>query len=241
MLINLKSVYYIYNQNLPSQETALKDVSFTIEANEIIALSGKSGSGKSTLGMVLSRLIKPTSGEIEFKPDVKVTYSPQYPEHSFFMDTVQAELEYSLNRQQVQPAIITPTIHLAATRLGLEPEKYFARHPQSLSGGEARRLGLALTAIYDADVFVFDEPTLALDRFGFDAIVDYLLMLKTEGKTIILITQDSDLIEQLANKLIILESGSIFWSGKWQEYFRSREWINHPLPPTENIINKLTN
>lgn len=193
--------------------TVLAPVSFTLNAGEITVLSGPNGSGKTTLLSCMTGLVRPSSGtvtvdgfdlyrdEIEvrrrlvFVPDVPKFYLELTAwEHLRFIAMANNDLQNFEGRAE-----------LLLEKLGLwQVKDYFPHH---YSRGMRLRLGLALALIRPFDVLLLDEPTSALDADGVALFSNELRELRTQGKTILMSTHDTGLMDQLADRSFILRQG----------------------------------
>lgn len=193
--------------------TVLAPVSFALNAGEITVLSGPNGSGKTTLLSCMTGLIRPSSGivtvdgfdlyrdEIEvrrrlvFVPDVPKFYLELTAwEHLRFIAMANNDLRNFEGRAE-----------MLLGKLGLwQVKDYFPHH---YSRGMRLRLGLALALIRPFDVLLLDEPTSALDADGVALFSNELRELRTQGKTILMSTHDTGLMDQLADRSFILRQG----------------------------------
>src|SRR5687768_7663403 len=157
---------------------AVDDVSFSIEEGETFGLVGESGSGKTTTGRCLLRLIEPTSGDVRFRGDNVLTFSPsQLRAARRQMQIVFQDPYSSLNpRMRAREIVEEPLIiHRLGGRtgrrarvaelfklVGLDPI-HFERYPHEFSGGQRQRIGLARALALTPSFVVLDEPVSALD------------------------------------------------------------------------------
>jgi energy-coupling factor transport system permease/ATP-binding protein len=175
-----------------------------IKAGEIVALMGPNGSGKTTLALTLAGLVAPFSGEIVVPREPHllgsrelsrfVGFVPQNPAHSFHFSTVATELEAS--------AAAPDKVAESITRWNLE--SLLEVHPLRLSGGERRRLALALATLHSPRLLVLDEPSQSLDRAARIELIQWLSSLSGEGTAIILATHDRELVEAVDARVVEL-------------------------------------
>jgi len=248
MKITTRQVSLTYNQGLPGQVSALQGINIEIEPGACLAISGPSGSGKTTLGLVLAGLLKPTEGMISYEPksaespiEPAIVYSPQFPEYTFFCETVKEELSYALIKRNLAQEEIEKRIRKIALALGMEKADLLRSSPLALSKGEARKVGLGIIAVWHPEVMILDEPTISLDRKSQREVIAFLKQVLAEGVTLIIITQDEELIGELAGRMIILNEGKMVWSGKPEDYWSSSIWEIHLLSPPSNLICKWIN
>ncbi len=191
----------------------LKDISFDIYDGERLLLLGENGSGKTTILRLLSRLNKPTGGNIQqmINPKLKNNYHGkkwfkdigivyQNPNYQLFMQTVEKEVAFNALSREYANEIIK--------MFGLEHIKN--RHPQSLSEGQKRRVSIAAVVAGAPKVLFLDEPTVGQDYNGLCELVSILNELHNKsGNTMITITHDMRCAEALCDRAILIENGVI--------------------------------
>ena len=166
-------------------------LNFSVRAGEICAFRGPNGSGKTTLAMTLAGLLLPLRGSVSMggvdphplrsrELASLVGVVPQNPAHSFFRSSVRAELG-GAGAEEV------------ASRWGLG--HVLDHHPLSLSGGQQRRLALALALHADQKLLVLDEPSQSLDEAGMSELVRYLREATRRGVAVVMATHDDALVE----------------------------------------------
>jgi energy-coupling factor transport system ATP-binding protein len=192
----------------------VRDVELVIEAGERIALSGPNGSGKSTLGRLLVGLLKPAHGIVRLlgqdpsrlsnrRLAELAGYIFQDPEVGFIADRVIDEVTAGL------PARRRGEAEAVLERLGLPPAEFGGRSPYQLSGGEARRLSLAVALVRQPALLVLDEPTFGQDRRGYDALLQILRERISTGASVIAATHDERFVADFADRRIELAEGWI--------------------------------
>jgi energy-coupling factor transport system ATP-binding protein len=183
---------------------ASSGLNLEIKAGEIVALMGPNGSGKTTLALTLAGLATPLSGHIAEPQDPHlldsrdlsrfVGFVPQNPAHSFHCSTVVAELEAS--------AAAPDKVAESISRWNLE--SLLEVHPLRLSGGERRRLALALATLHSPRLLVLDEPSQSLDRVARAELIRWLHSLSGQGTAIVVATHDRELVEALDTRVVEL-------------------------------------
>jgi macrolide transport system ATP-binding/permease protein len=199
---------------------ALKDVSLTIAAGEMVAIVGASGSGKSTLMNILGCLDRPTSGSYrvlgrdtrDMEPDELAALRREHFGFIFQRYHLLPDLTAAGNVET--PAIYlgrepAERHHLAAQlldRLGLRER---AGHtPNQLSGGQQQRVSIARALINGGEIILADEPTGALDTHTGEEVMNILRELNSEGRTIIIVTHDMKVAEH-GDRIIEILDGEI--------------------------------
>ena len=194
--------------SLEGETEALKDISFSVEAGEFVAIIGQSGCGKSTLLSLISGIITPTAGMVLVDgkpvngPSRKVGYMLQQ-DYLFEWRTI---LENTVLGAEIQGADMGKARARARellTRYGLGQ---FVHHlPRQLSGGMRQRVALARTLCTEPDVVLLDEPFSALDSQTRLALADEITeILRRERKTAILVTHDIAEAISMSERVIVL-------------------------------------
>ena len=205
-MLDLKELTY---QPQTGNKKVIDNLSFTVNENEIIIICGKSGSGKTTLIEIISGLIKPQKGRITWKKKVLSCRQRrwfcgvvfQFPERYFIGTTVGKELKIghkSLRGENVE--IILKKVGLSNLNLSQPPEQ--------LSGGQQRRLAVAVQLLRNPSILLLDEPTAGLDWSMRNDVKNLILELKNKN-TIIIVTHEPSLFEEISSKMLILEKGKI--------------------------------
>src|SRR3989344_4902733 len=236
MLINVKNLKKDYvNEDVTTE--VLRGVSFTIDQGEFVAIMGPSGSGKSTLMHILSFLDRPTSGLYEFENKDTKNFDDTYLAHlrnervgfvfqSFnllarttVLDNVKLPLIYSKKKNHDRLA------HEALASVGLSHRlDYFTNQ---ISGGEKQRVAIARALVCAPAVIFADEPTGNLDSKSGNAVMEILQHLNEQGRTIILVTHETDTANH-AKLIIRIKDGMITSdeSVRARTFVASRELIN---------------
>ncbi len=196
----------------------LDDISFKIDQGEFVAIMGPSGSGKSTLMHILSFLDRASSGEYKFKGQDIVDFDDNYlaelrnKEIGFVfqsfnllprttvLDNVKLPLTYSKKKNYDELAKKS----LAAVGLSHRLNYY----TNQISGGEKQRVAIARALVCDPAVIFADEPTGNLDSKSGNTIMFLLQQLNDEGRTIILVTHETDTANH-AKRIVRIKDGNI--------------------------------
>jgi ATP-binding cassette subfamily F protein uup len=187
------------------ERPVLDDVTFGIDDGDRLGVIGFNGSGKSTLLSLVAGKLEPDSGDIVTRSGLTIAYLEQSPE--FAPDTTVADIARSSH------ATLT-LLH----RLGLEADD---RRIDSLSGGQHRRLALAIALSEPSDLLILDEPTNHLDIDVIDWMEDELAR---RSQTLMFVTHDRYLLDRLANRIIEIDQQRIHHhAGNYQDYLEARE------------------
>ncbi len=216
-LVELENIDKVYRMGKVNVQ-ALKGISLTIKAGEILAIIGASGSGKSTLMNIIGCLDKPSSGKYLFKgADVSRLNDNKLAEmrnrefgfvfqefnllrRATALANVELPLIYRGGRRKRQRAME------ALERVGLARR---ARHkPTELSGGEQQRVAIARALVNSPAIILADEPTGNLDSVSAGEIIAIFRQLNRDGITVILVTHELSIAEQMP-RIITLRDGEI--------------------------------
>jgi ABC-type oligopeptide transport system ATPase subunit len=209
--------------------TAVDDVSFAIEEGETFALVGESGSGKTTTGRCMLRLVAPTAGEVRFRGENVLAFSPARMRAArrdmqiVFQDPY-ASLNPRMRARQIveEPLVIHKLGDREARRarvaelfriVGLDPA-HLERYPHEFSGGQRQRIGLARALALNPSFLILDEPVSALDVSVQAQIVNLLLDLQRSLKlTYLFIAHDLRLVEHICDRVAVMHQGKIVEAG----------------------------
>ncbi|AZK47649.1 ABC transporter ATP-binding protein [Paenibacillus lentus] len=199
---------------------AVKEISFEVEAGEILVLIGPSGCGKTTSMKMINRLIPHTSGKIyvqgkDITQENPVTLRQNigyviqqiglFP-HYTIEDNVGLIPELKGWNAQKKKDRVNEMLRM----VGLDPAIFAKRYPKQLSGGQQQRVGVARALAADPDIILMDEPFGALDPITREQLQDELLRLQQEvKKTIVFVTHDMEEALKLGDKIAILRDGEL--------------------------------
>lgn len=191
-----------------------------IREGEIVGLVGANALGKTTLMRMIAGLDKPEEGQIEMK--AKISYKPQYLTQDYDGDTLslmRTAYGTEIEGSSVESQIINP---MAMRRL-------YDKQVSTLSGGELQKVAICCTLLRPADIYAFDEPSAFLDVEDRITFAKFLhRFIKAEGKSALIIDHDMQLIDLLADSLVIF-TGTPGVEGFAQTSIEKEEGINRFL------------
>jgi energy-coupling factor transport system ATP-binding protein len=238
-VIRLEGVRFRY----PRGPEAVRGVTLSIEDGEFVGVVGHSGAGKTTLAKLIAGLLKPSEGRVlvdgmdtRFVPASalarKVGYVFQNPEAMLFSATILDEVAFALRNFGFPPGEVEGRVRAALEKVDLR--KPLSASPHALSFGEKRRLAIACILAMDPSVVVLDEPTTGLDYARCLSLFETLRKLNEEGRTVIVITHDTDLLARFAERVVVLEAGAVVRDGPSREVLSDVEFLReHGFTPTQ--------
>ncbi|MEM3696809.1 MAG: ATP-binding cassette domain-containing protein [Candidatus Bathyarchaeia archaeon] len=237
-MIEVEDVYFRY----PNGVEALKGVSLTIKNGEFVAIMGQNGAGKTTLVKHFNGLLKPTKGRV-LVDDVettkvsvatlarKVGFVFQNPDHQLFCETVEEEIAFALKNFGFKESIIKRRVQWALNLLGLA--QYKKTSPFMLSGGERKRVALASVLAWNPKILILDEPTIGQDYQQKEKLRQFILQMKTQRKTVIIVTHDVEFVAECNPRVVLMREGKIVADGEAKEILTNEEVLTQAsiVPP----------
>jgi cobalt/nickel transport system ATP-binding protein len=207
---------------------AIRDMSLRVNRGERVALVGANGSGKSTLLRIFDALCFPSSGEllffgerldqerlneeqfsINFRRRVGLVF--QNPDVQLFNPTVFDEVAYGPLQMQWEEEEIRRRVRETLDFMSISHLQ--DRPPFRLSGGEKKRVAIASIIVLNPEILLLDEPTSTLDPKTASQLVDLIQQWKGTSKTVLTATHQLDIVEDIADRVLVLEAGGIIADG----------------------------
>ncbi|MGG3887663.1 amino acid ABC transporter ATP-binding protein [Metabacillus fastidiosus] len=218
----------------------LKQITFNVNKNDVIAVIGPSGSGKSTMLRSLAHLEEINGGSICISGDylVKDGVYPRQQEikqitakmgmvfqhfNLFPHLTVKQNLELApkLVKKESPASLEKRSVELLA-KIGLADRA--SAYPNKLSGGQKQRVAIARALMMNPEILLFDEPTSALDPELTGEVLQVMKELAEEQMTMIVVTHEMGFAKEVANKVVFMDNGEIVESGHPDELFNNPQF-----------------
>ena len=215
----------------PNGVQAIRDVDVTIKQGEIVSVVGQNGSGKTTLVKHFNGLLKPTDGDI-IVGDLNTREHPvgllaesvgyvfQNPNHQIFAASVHEELSFGLKNIGLGESEIETKVKEIAEEFLLT--EYLELNPYRLGFSLRKTVGMASIIAMEPDVVILDEPTTGQDYSGVKTIKDSILKLKSEGKSVVVVSHDMPLVAEETDRVLVMCNTELIFDG----------------PPADLFINK---
>lgn len=227
---------------------AVRDVSFTVAGGEIFGLVGPNGAGKTTTIRMLMDIIKPDSGTISILGEPlqestkdRIGYLPE--ERGLYRKLdVWDTLLYLAALKNVGPRLAQERASSWLQRVGMLPHK--RKKINELSRGMGQLIQFIVTVIHDPELVIFDEPFAGLDPVNTQLVKEVILELKAQGKTIMLSTHMMNQVEELCDRILMIDGGRSVLYGDLAEIkrrFRSNSVLLQcagPVGEIEGIIGR---
>ena len=221
-LLNIQQVKKVYQSQLNGQPVeALKNITFSVEEGEYVAIMGESGSGKSTLLNLMATLDQPTAGELALN-GIDLTTIKEKDAASFRLDHLGFVFQdfnlldtFSVKDNILLPLVLSKVpvkqmdqrLQPLVRTLGITD--LLQHYPYELSGGQKQRVAVARAIITKPDLLLADEPTGALDSKTSDQLLTLFQQINQNGQTIIMVTHSS-IAASRAQRVLFIKDGHVF-------------------------------
>lgn len=221
-ILEVNALRKVYTTRFGSNKVeALKNVSFSVEQGEYVAIMGESGSGKTTLLNILAALDKPTSGSVKLAGEelsaIKESRIAAFRrdnlgfvfqdfnlldtfsiEDNIYLPLVLANVDYKEMKKRIEPV---------AAQLGIS--ELLKKYPYEVSGGQKQRAAVARALITNPKLVLADEPTGALDSKASDELLGMFARINQLGQTILMVTHSVKAASH-AGRILFIKDGEVF-------------------------------
>jgi NitT/TauT family transport system ATP-binding protein len=204
-MLEVKGLRKVYRSGSREVE-ALRDLTFTVAAGELVCLVGPSGCGKTTLLRCIAGLLDPTSGEVVVgdKNGLAIVFQ-EYGRSLFPWMSVRDNVDLPLRQKKVPKARRREMVAAALTAVGLDGTE--SAYPWQLSGGMQQRVAIARAVAYEPSILLMDEPFAAVDAQTRADLEDLVRSLwQRLGMTILFVTHDIDEAVYLGQRVLMLSA-----------------------------------
>ena len=227
-VIEVQDLHFSY----PSGVKAVDGISLSIHKGEFIAIMGENGAGKTTLVKHFNGLLRPSKGHIRVDGDDispmsvaalsrKVGLVFQNPDDQLFSENVEDEIGFALHNFGFSKEVVEKRVDWALNLLDIE--RYRSSSPFILSGGERKRVALGSVLAWDPEIVVLDEPTIGQDYAQKERLIHFLMQLRTQGKTTIIVTHDVEFVAECKPRIVLMAQGKIIADGPIKEIITNED------------------
>ncbi len=237
-IIEIQDLNFTYQPGSPYQRQALKNINLTLNSGEFLGIVGSNGSGKSTLVQHLNGLLFPMTGKVtvcgvdtankELRDQLwkQAGLVFQHPEQQIFEATIYEEVAYGPKNLGLSELEIRRRVYDALGNVGLIPGETEHLAPITLSGGMRRRVAIAGILALQPQVLILDEPMAGLDSSGRKLMLDLMKNRQQQSKeTTVMISHSLKDILALADKIAVLDKGSLVFYGEVEELLGKTELL----------------
>jgi sodium transport system ATP-binding protein len=208
-------------KNRKMEINAVDDISLTVEEGEIVGILGPNGAGKTTLLRMMSRLMKPTSGQVSIRMgETEMTDEIEVKRHIGYLSN-NTKLYGRLSSRELLQMLGTiygipeQTVEERIRQISevLSMDAFLDNRIEKLSTGQTQRASIARCLVHDPQVYIFDEPTLGLDIISSASIIDFMKRERNRGKTVLYSTHYMEEAEYLCDRIVMIHRGKIISEG----------------------------
>ncbi len=220
-MLELQNISFsVANDKGTQNKEILKDINLKVDKDSFVVITGPNGGGKSTLAKIIMGIEKPTAGKILFKgrditsldinerAKLGIGFAFQQPVR--FKGLTVKDLLYLATHKEMDTAELCTYL----SEVGLCAADYIDREVNaSLSGGELKRIEIAMLRIRGVDLSVFDEPEAGIDLWSFNNLIRVFEQIRDQKHGAVMIISHQERILEIADKIVVISGGSITESG----------------------------
>lgn len=219
-MIKFENVSKIYRTDFWTPKfAALNDFSFNLSEGDLVGFLGANGAGKTTSIKILMNFIRATGGRVSFDKRLGANFRTilsqigYLPEQPYFYPYLTGEefIQYMGELQNLNRSVIKERLSFWSNRFQIEHA--ITRKIRSYSKGMQQRVGFISAVIHEPQILILDEPLSGLDPVGRKEIKDVMLELHKQGKTVFFSSHIVSDVEEICNKVVVLERGKLFYEG----------------------------
>lgn len=246
VLLRVEDLSRVFYRENGRELWACKNISFSLQKGETLAIVGESGSGKSTLMKLIMRMLPVTSGGIYFKnrdwlalsggelrkarQGMQMVFQHPIAACDPRMNVSHIICEPLRNYRQVGKLEGQQIARQLLEQVGLD-ESFLRRYPHEMSGGQCQRVAIARALVLEPDLLICDEATSALDMSVQDGIAKLLVRLQKErGVSYLFVCHDIALAQSISHRMLVMHDGQVV------EVLPSKQWREASNPYTKKLI-----
>lgn len=219
-MIKLVDLSYTTEDNF----TILDKVNLTIDDSKVVVITGPNGGGKSTLAKIITGILKPTSGKIYFNGEDITEMSISDRANKGISFAFQQPVRFKgikvcdLLNLAAKRELSTEELYSYLNTVGLDGKEYIDREVNgSLSGGEMKRIEIAMVMAKETKLYVFDEPEAGIDIWSFKNLISvFNNMRKNKDKSMIIISHQERIMD-IADEIVVIKEGRVVLNDKREE------------------------
>jgi energy-coupling factor transport system ATP-binding protein len=256
--VTLTNFSIVFNKGKTNESVLIDNLNYQFEQNKIHFIVGPSGCGKTTLISYFNGLNVPENKTITIfdRPIIvkrnkkikrvkslrsKIGMVFQFAEYQLFKSTIEKDIIFGPLNFGVKNKEAKKNAAEMIERVGLN-QSFLPRNPFGLSGGQKRRVAIAGILAINTDIIIFDEPTAGLDPKGEQDMLNLFVKLKSQGKTIIVVTHSMNHALQIADNVVVINHNKIVKTGDIYDVFADKKVVNEAnlyTPLVIQIVDKL--
>ncbi len=255
VIIDIKDLTHYYMRGTPLEVKAIEGVTLDVRRGEVLGIIGHTGSGKSTVIQHFNGLLRPHAGAVTvFGQDMRaadvnvrdirrrVGLVFQQPEAQLFEQYVGDDVAYGPRNLKLSREEVRARVQRAMEAVGLGFDEFKDRLTFALSGGQMRRIALAGVLALEPEVLVLDEPTSGLDPLGREQIMRFILALRDQGVTLVIVSHNMEELARYCDRLGVISEGRTVMIGSPAEVFGQPEKLRElglGVPAVTDVMNQL--